>query len=128
MNEDIREDRALVHVATYLPVKSYGQVLTFMRMSMQVYQQARESEGYVAGGITAKWWAKKFWTFSVWEDRDAMLHFVHTQPHANAAARMFEFAAPGACYVEWVGPGPMDWGEAMERLKSPTGYFVPRPL
>ena len=57
-----------------MPLKSYGQVLTFMR-PMQVYRHARESEGYVAGGITAKWWSRKFWTFSVWEDSDAMLHF-----------------------------------------------------
>ena len=128
MSQDLRDDRPLVHVAEYLPVKSYGQVLSFMLLSMQVYRNARKSDGYVSGGITAKWWAKKFWTLSVWEDRDAMLDFVHTQPHANAAARLYEFAAPGACYVEWVGPGPADWGESWERLKTPTRYFVPRPL
>ncbi|MCI0816247.1 MAG: hypothetical protein J4N29_04280, partial [Chloroflexi bacterium] len=63
-----------------------------------------------------------------WEDRDAMERFVRGPLHAQAAARVLEFAAPGACYVEWVAPGPADWPEAIERLKSPTRYFVPPPL
>ena len=128
MNEERDPNALYVHVAEFLPLQAYAQVIDVMGLSMRIYAQARESDGYVAGGLKAKWWRKEFWSFSVWEDRDAMEHFVRTPPHAQAAARILGYAAPGACYVEWVAPGPADWPEAVERLKSPTRYFVPPPL
>ena len=124
MTPDAQENRPLVHVAEFVRLRSYGQLLAYMSMSMGIYRSARDSDGYVAGGIRAKWWTKQFWTYSVWEDRQSMLHFVHTQPHANAMARVLEFAAPGSCYVEWTREGAPDWSEAVERLKLPTAYFV----
>ncbi len=128
MNEERDPNALYVHVAEFMPVQAYGQVLDVMGMSMRIYRQARASDGYVAGGLKAKWWRKEFWSFTVWEDRDAMQRFVRGPLHAAAAARVHDLAAPGACYVEWVAPGPADWPEAVERLKSPTRYFVPPPL
>ena len=128
MNEERDPNALYVHVAEFLPVQAYGQVLDVMGLSMRIYRQARESDGYVAGGLKAKWWRKEFWSFTVWEDRDAMERFVRGPLHAQAAARVLDLAAPGACYVEWVAPGPADWPEAVEHLKSPTRYFVPPPL
>ena len=118
-------DSPMIHVAEYIPVRSYGRVLEVMRLSMKIYAHARRCEGFVAGGLRTKWWRKQFWSYTVWEDHERLLHFVHTQPHANAVARLLEFAAPGACYTEWVSEAPPDWDEARERLKRPTRYMVP---
>ena len=128
MNDDPRPDADYIHVATFLPVRAYGQVFEFMQLSMRIYRQAHASEGYVSGGLKAKWWRKEFWTFSVWDDRDAMERFVGGPAHAVAVARILDFVAPGACLVEWVARQPADWPEALERLKSPTRHFVPPPM
>ena len=128
MNEEFPPGTRFIHVAEFVPVSAYGQVFEVMKLSMRIYQHAHSLDGYVAGGLRAKWWRKEFWSFSVWQDRDAMERFVRTPPHSEAVARVLDLAAPGACYVEWVAPGPADWAEAVERLKSPTRYFVPPPL
>ena len=41
-----------------------------------------------------------------------------------AVARVREFVVPGAPYVEWVSPEQADMAEALERLKSPTGFLL----
>ena len=114
-----------IHVAEYIPVKRWGHVWPFMKLSMEIYRQARTYPGFVAGGIRAKWWRRQFWSYSVWEDRESMERFVRSAPHSRAVALIGEVAAPGACYVEWTTHAPPDWEQAMERLRFPTRYFVP---
>lgn len=92
---------------------------------MRVYEHTQAAAGYYAGGIRAKWWRGEFYTYTVWEEREAMLEFVRSAPHAEAIARVAEFAAPGSCYVEFVSEAPPDWDDARRRLSSPTGYFSP---
>ena len=128
MNEEFSEDAEYVHVAEYIPVRAYGQVFEVMQLSMRIYKHAHLLDGYVGGGLRVKWWRKQFWSLTTWTDRDAMERFVRTPPHSEVAARILEFAAPGACYVEWVARGPADWPEAVERLKRPTRYFMPPPM
>jgi hypothetical protein len=114
-----------VHVAEYIPVREWGQVWPFMKMSMRIYQFSRNCPGFLAGGIRGKWWKRQFWSYTVWQDREAMLHFAQTPPHSEAAGMIEEVAAEGACYVEWSSMSPPDWDEALERLRHPTRYFVP---
>ena len=102
-----------------------SQTLAFMRMSMRVYREACEAPGYYAGGIRARWWRGEFYTYTIWEDRETMLEFVHSGEHAQAAAIVSEYAAPGSCYAEFVSDTPPDWDDARRRLSSPTGYFAP---
>lgn len=109
----------------YVRLRRCSQTLAFMRLSMQIYQDACNADGYYAGGIRAKWWRGQFFTYTIWEDRDAMLEFVRTPPHSEAAALVAEFAAPGSCYVEFISDTPPDWDAAQKRLVSPTGYLSP---
>ena len=109
----------------YVRLKRWSQAFAFMRLSMRVYDQARKAEGYYAGGIRAKWWRGEFYTYTIWEDRDAVVTFVRTPPHAEAVARVADFAAPGSCYSEFVSDAPPDWDAALKHLASPTGYFAP---
>lgn len=106
-------------------IRRCSQTLEFMRLSMRIYHQACDAPGYYAGGIRARWWRGEFYTYTIWEDREAMTAFVRSEPHADAAARVREFAGPGSCYVEFVSEGPPDWDDARERLSFPTAYFTP---
>lgn len=109
----------------YVRLRRCSQTLAFMRLSMRVYHEACEAPGYYAGGIRAKWWRGEFYTYTIWEDREAMTAFVHSAPHAEAAAVVAEFAAPGSCYAEFVSDAPPDWDDARRRLSTPTAYFTP---
>ena len=122
---DTYEAKPRIHVVEFVKLRSFGMTCAFMRLSMRIYRYARESPGYYAGGIRGQWWRRRFYAYTVWEDRDAMLRFVHTGPHANAVARMPEFAAPGSCYAEFVSEDPPDWEVAERYLETPTRYFVP---
>ena len=109
----------------YVRLRRCSQTLAFMRLSMRVYHEACEAPGYYAGGIRAKWWRGEFFSYTIWEDREAMTAFVHSAPHAEAAAVAAEFAAPGSCYAEFISDAPPDWDDARRRLSTPTAYFTP---
>lgn len=116
--------RVYVHVAEYFKVKSFRQVFKFMGLHMRTYNAARVRPGFVGGGIRGRWWAKSFWTYSIWESREAIERFSKRGTHMEAADRVHEYAAPGSCYVTWEGTGESDWSEALSRLEHPTRYFV----
>ena len=109
----------------FVRLRQCSRTLAFMQLSMRVYKQARVAAGYYAGGIRAKWWRGEFYSYTVWEDREAMTAFVRSGPHAEAVALVSEFAEPGSCYAEFVSDAPPDWDAAQRRLSSPTGYFAP---
>ena len=117
------EIKPRIHVVEYVRLRSVFQTFFFMSLSMRIYKYARDLQGYYAGGIRAKWWHRQFYTYTVWEDREAMLEFVQANPHAEAIRRVGEFCAPGSCYVEFVSDAPPDWDMAKERLSFPTRYF-----
>jgi hypothetical protein len=113
-----------IHVAEYITVRGYGQVLSFMGLQMGTYKQARQLDGFTFGGIRGHWWAKKFWAYTVWRSRAAVEEYMAGHLHANMVSRLPEMAAPGSCYVEWEGTGNPDWPEALRRLERPTRYYV----
>ncbi len=119
-HDDVRELKPQLHVATYIRLRSFGRVFSFMLLNMSVYQNARAREGFVAGGIRTKFWRKEFWTYTTWADREKMMAFVGGRPHSEAVARFSEAAEVGY-YVEWESNGLPVWSEALERLEKPTG-------
>lgn len=119
------ESRPRVHVVEFVKLRSFGQTCSFMRQSMRIYHYARECPGYFAGGIRAQWWKKRFYSYTIWEDRESMLRFVESGPHALAAARILEYADSGSCFTEFVSEAPPDWDVAEQQLSIPTRYFVP---
>ncbi len=108
-----------------MKLRSFVKTFVFMWLNMRIYKHARSMQGYYAGGISAKWWSGHFYTYTVWEDRESLLRFVHTGPHSSAKARMEEFMGPGSCYAEFESSDPPDWDQAEKRLMQPTRYFVP---
>ena len=114
----------LVHIATFLPVRRWRDVLPFLIMSSRVASQAKRTPGYVAHGLKADFPRRRFWTLSVWNDRGAVNAFVRSEPHSKAVKKFKDWAGEGAAFAEWSNDNSsIDWTEAMERLKTPNFYY-----
>ena len=79
-------------VGTYLSVKKWRHVIPFFRMSGRVEQQLKRTEGVVRYGLKTDFLHKRFWTYSVWKDRQAIGPFVRSEPHATAVKKFAEWA------------------------------------
>lgn len=113
-------------IATFLPVRRWRHVVPFIRLSMRIEAQLKQSPGLARYGLKTNLPRKHFWTLSAWNDRMAMRDFVEAEPHQTAVRRFEQWAGPGAAFVEWEGPRPdFLWAEALERLKNPTFYYRP---
>jgi len=111
-------------VATYLPVKRWRDVIPFLRMSYRVEQQVRRTQGIVRYGLRTNLPSKKFWTYSVWKDAQAIQPFAVTEPHSTAVMKFKEWADEGAAFAQWQNnDGKVDWDEAERQLKNPTYYY-----
>lgn len=111
-------------VATFLPVRRWQDVFAFLRASARIEGQLRRTAGLIGYGVRADPLRRRFWTLSLWADRDAMNAFVRTDPHSRAVAGFARWAAAGAAFVEWRATAKdLDWDEALARLKTPTFLF-----
>jgi hypothetical protein len=111
-------------IATYLPVKKWRYVIPFFRMSGKVEQQLRRTDGVVRYGLKTDFRHKRFWTYSVWKNRQAVGPFVTGEPHATAVKKFAEWAGEGAAFVQWENTyGKVDWEDASRRLRNPTFYY-----
>lgn len=118
------ERTGLIHVATFLPLKSWVHVIPFLRMSSKVIKQAKGSKGAVNYAVKADFAKRHFWTLSIWRDQDSLRRFVMEEPHATAVRNFGEWAGEGAAFVEWISSGDsIDWPEAMEHLKNLSFYY-----
>lgn len=108
-------------VATLLPIRRWKDVLPFLLLSRQVKKQIQTSPGIVRYRLKAHWWAKRFWTLSVWRSKVAAQAFVRSGAHAVAVQEFHDWAGPGAAFAEWYSPKKrVRWREAFDRLKNPT--------
>jgi len=93
-------------------------------MSGRVERQLRKTEGVVRYGLRTDLPHKRFWTFSVWKNPQAIGAFVAAEPHATAVKKFGEWAGEGAAFVDWIGAdGKIDWAEASHRLNTPKYYY-----
>lgn len=112
-----------VSVATFLPVQRWADVIPFLRMSSRVSQQLMRSD-VIRFGLKTDILHKRFWTLSVWPDRESMRRFVAAEPHATAERKFGKWAGQGAAFVEWKNnDGAIDWAVARESLKTPSFYY-----
>src|SRR5579871_119139 len=73
-----------VLVATYLPLRSFWNIISFLRLSSKVEAQLRASGGIVRYSLRSNIPKKRFWTISVWTNRDDMTLFSRSEPHRTA--------------------------------------------
>jgi hypothetical protein len=117
--------RTYYHFAERIHIRSYGQVLGFMKLHMAVYRQSREMPGFVAGGIKGVWCFKRFYTYTAWESRVARERFTSSPEHTRMVEQVVrQLGAPGSGYVEWENNESPEWENAKDRLESPSRYYV----
>jgi hypothetical protein len=115
--------KGFVVVATFLPVRSWFDVIPFLRMSSRISGQLAKSD-VVRFGVKTDLLHKRFWTISVWSDRVAMRKFVGAEPHATAVKKFADWAGQGAAFAEWNSEGgSIDWDLAKDKMKTPSFYY-----
>lgn len=113
-----------LHIATFLPVRRWRSVPSFLMLSNRVRAQARSSPGLVAEAVSAHFPRRWFYTYTIWRDRATMRAFLNQGPHGEALQRFNDWRASGASNVEWESDDPtIDWTGAMRRLETPSYRF-----
>jgi len=111
-------------IATFLPVRSWGYVIPFLKMSGRVEEQLKQTPGLSRYSVRADFLHKRFWTLTVWKDKKFVESFVQEEPHAEAVRKFKDWAGEGAAFVEWNSTNSgIDWDTAMQKLKAPTFYY-----
>jgi hypothetical protein len=111
-------------IATFLPIRKWRHVVPFLRMTMRVEKQLKQTRGLARYSLRADALHKQFWTFTVWQKKEFVEEFVIREPHAYAVQRFKEWAGEGAAFVEWTGTnGSIDWNTAVQKLQNPTFYY-----
>lgn len=105
-------------MASRFRVRSWRQVVPFLRDAMAVHAQVRRSPGAVGVTLDAHPLRREFFTLSTWHDRAALQAMVRAEPHASVMRR--HRAGAESVFVFWTAPGgtPPTWDEARSRLAA----------
>ncbi len=118
------DDPPSLVVATYLPLRRYRNVISFIRLSGKIEAQLRTSKGAIRYALRTDIPHKRFWTISVWSSDEAMSLFSRSEPHRTAMKKFYEWGTEGAGIAEWSSDGgTIDWAEAETKLKEPAFRF-----
>jgi hypothetical protein len=113
-----------VFVATYLPLRSWLNVIPFVRLSGKVEAQILASPGAIRYSLRTDIPRKRFWTLSVWGKKEDMALFSRSEPHRTAMKLFSDWGTETAAIAEWTGTdGRIDWEEAERRLKEPAFHY-----
>ena len=84
----IDPDREYVAMASRLPLKHYRSIPGFLRDTLAIRGQLAGTSGLVGYALNAELARKRFWTFSIWEDRDSLNAFAAADPHRRIIRRL----------------------------------------
>lgn len=73
---------------TRLRVHSWRLLPVFLLQSLRASRQARQSDGFVIGGLSADVRRRTFWTMTIWKDEAAMRAYQHTGLHKHMMPRL----------------------------------------
>jgi quinol monooxygenase YgiN len=122
--DSTNQGQPFVVVATYLPLRRYRDVISFVRLSGRVEAQLRASRGAIRYALKTDIPRKRFWTLSVWSSDESMSSFSRSEPHRTAMKKFYDWGTEKAAIVEWTSnDGKIDWGEAEEKLQRPMFQF-----
>ncbi len=68
---------------SFLPLKYYRMIPTFMWLTFQTQRQLHKSNGLIGYSLDAQPLHRRFWTLSVWEDPKSLMGFVRQVPHSK---------------------------------------------
>jgi hypothetical protein len=113
-----RDDKEYVALLSFLPLKRYGKIPKFARLTMETMGQLAKSRGLIGYSLGAELTRKRFWTLSVWEDRQSLMDFVEQIPHG----RIMQDLAPHmgkTQFAEWTVRAseiPIPWAVARQHI------------
>jgi heme-degrading monooxygenase HmoA len=113
--EDGKEYVALL---SFLPLKRYRTIPKLARLAIETMRQLATSHGLIGYSLLAELTRKRFWTLSVWKDRQSLTDFVEHIPHS----RIMQDLAPHmdkTQFVEWTVRAseiPIPWDAARKRM------------
>jgi hypothetical protein len=84
----IDPDREYVAMASRLPLRHYRSVPGFLRDTLAIRRQLAGTGGLVGYALNAELARKRFWTFSIWEDRESLNAFAAADPHRRIIRRL----------------------------------------
>jgi hypothetical protein len=113
-----RDDKEYVALLSFLPLKCYWTIPKFAGLTMETMRQLAKSRGLIGYSLMAELTLKRFWTLSVWEDRQSLRDFVEEIPHS----RIMQELAPHmgkTGFAEWsvrASEIPIPWAVARQHL------------
>lgn len=118
--KEIEQHRDYVVMASLLPLTRHWSIPGFLRDTLAIRRQLRNSTGLVGYTLRAELTRKTFWTFSVWEDRESLDTFASANPHAqiirNLRPKMdqtvFKFVEESGSRLPW------NWDQVKAQLES----------
>jgi hypothetical protein len=93
------EQNDFIHVATFLPLKSWKHLISFQLLTSRVLKQIKNSKGIVNYAAKADFTKKHFWTLSIWKYHDSVRLCVISEPHATAVKKFTKWAGEGSAFV-----------------------------
>jgi quinol monooxygenase YgiN len=84
----IDPDREYVAMASRLPLRHYRSVPGFLRDVLAIRRQLAGTGGLVGYALNAELARRRFWTFSIWEDRESLDAFAAADPHRRIIRRL----------------------------------------
>jgi len=113
-------DGDFIALLSYLPLKSYWRIPSFLLYTAQVMKQLASAQGLLGYSLLARPLSKRFWTLSAWENDDALRAFVRHTPHVSIMAALAPHMDETK-FVHWTVKGsqlPLKWDEALRRFAT----------
>lgn len=107
-----------VALLSYLPLKSYWRVPSFVFYTAQVMKQLASAQGLLGYSLLARPLSKRFWTLSAWKNEDTLRAFVQHPPHQNIMTALAPHMDKTK-FVRWTVKGsqlPLQWDDALRRF------------
>ena len=113
-------DREYLVMASALPLLRFSRILRFFGFVQAIRRQLASTQGLVGYSLSAKPFAKRYWTLSVWKDEEALTAFMRKPPHVEAMTALRPHMGPTR-FVRWSVKGsetPVAWDTALRRLEG----------
>lgn len=103
---------------SYLPLKHFRAIPKFFRFTFEIMRQLQTSPGLIGYSLDARPFARKFWTLSVWRDRQSLQVFVSAMPHSQVMQSLAPHMGKSQ-FAQWTVESheiPLDWSVAKARI------------
>ncbi len=119
----IHPDQEYLILLTYLPLKHWSKLPSFLRYVLAIQKQLKTTKGIIGYSLQAHPFNRNFWTLSAWQDAQTLAEFVRSKPHVQAMSNLRGHLG-ATKFIKWRAQGsvlPPTWAEAMERIQDDKG-------